>query len=36
MLPKRVRITLVAVDENGREIKLTTQTSILLWQVLNF
>jgi general secretion pathway protein J len=36
VLPKRVRITLVANDENGKELKLTTQTSILLWQILNF
>lgn len=36
VLPKRVRITMVANDENGKEIKLTTQTSILLWQILSF
>ncbi|MEW5848388.1 MAG: type II secretion system protein GspJ [Myxococcota bacterium] len=36
VLPRRVRITLTAKDETNREVKLTTQTSILLWQILAF
>jgi general secretion pathway protein J len=36
VLPKRVRITMTVKDENERELKLVTQTPILLWQVLNF
>lgn len=36
VLPRRVKITLLANDANGQELKLVTQTSILLWQVLNF
>jgi len=36
VLPRRVKITLLANDENGKEIKLVTQTSILLWQLVNF
>ena len=36
ILPKRVRITMLAKDEQDREIKLSTQTAIPLWQTLNF
>jgi hypothetical protein len=36
VLPKRVRITMVAKDVNGQDLKLTTQTAIVLWQMLNF
>ncbi len=30
LLPTRVRITLVAIDENGKEVKYTTQTRVML------
>ena len=30
MLPTRVRITLMALDENGKEAQYTTQTRIML------
>lgn len=36
ILPKRVRITMLAKDDQDREVKLTTQTAIPLWQTLNF
>jgi general secretion pathway protein J len=36
VLPRRVRITLLTTDATGRELKLVTQTPILLWQALNF
>jgi general secretion pathway protein J len=29
-LPTRVRITLVALDENGKEVSYTTQTRVML------
>lgn len=36
VLPKRVKITMTAVDHNGQDLKLVTQSPILLWQMLNF
>lgn len=30
ILPSRVKITLIALDENGKEVKYTTQTRIML------
>lgn len=36
VLPKRVKITMTVKDANGKELKLVTQTPILLWQTLNF
>jgi general secretion pathway protein J len=36
VLPRRVRITLLTKDHTGKELKLVTQTPIVLYQTLNF
>jgi general secretion pathway protein J len=36
VLPKRVKMTLTVKDIEDKEVKLVTQTPIVLWQVLTF